>query len=83
MENSIFLSVVIFVIINLIQTWLIFSLKSLIKGGVIIGALEAIELPLIIYLVFKGGTSVFLIVISFEIIQWLSIAYFSTYSKIK
>ena len=83
MNNFLFLLILIFVIINIVQTWLIFTYKLLIKGGIIIGAIEAIEIPLIIYLIIKGGIIGFLVVVFVEIVQWLAIAYFSTRSKIK
>jgi len=83
MNNFLFLLILIFVIINIVQTWLIFTYKLLIKGGIIIGAIEAIEIPLIIYLIIKGGIIGFLLVVFVEIVQWLAIAYFSTRSKIK
>jgi len=83
MPNLLFLLILIFVTINIVQTWLIFTYKLLIKGGIIIGGLEAIEIPLIIYLILKGGIIGFLVVLFVEIIQWSIIAYFSTRSKIK
>jgi len=83
MPNLLFLLILIFVTINIVQTWLIFTYKLLIKGGIIIGGMEAIEIPLIIYLILKGGIIGFLVVVFVEIIQWSIIAYFSTRSKIK
>ena len=83
MNNFLFLLILIFVIINIVQTWLIFTYKLLIKGGIIIGAIEAIEIPLIIYLIIKGGIIGFLLVVFVEIVQWSTIAYFSTRSKMK
>jgi len=83
MPNLLFILILIFVTINIVQTWLIFTYKLLIKGGIIIGGLEAIEIPLIIYLILKGGIIGFLVVLFVEIIQWSIIAYFSTRSKIK
>jgi len=83
MLKFLFFLIVIFVIINIVQTWLIFTYKLLIKGGIIIGAMEAIEIPLIIYLIIKEGIIGFLIVVFVEIVQWSVIAYFSTRSKIK
>jgi len=82
MNNLLFLLILIFIIINIVQTWLIFTYKLLIKGGIIIGAMEAIEIPLIIYLIIKGGIIGFLVVVFVEIVQWSFIAYFSTKSKI-
>jgi len=78
MPNLLFLLILIFIIINIVQTWLIFTYKLLIKGGIIIGTMEAVELPLIIYLIIKGGIIVFLVVVFVEVIQWSVIAYFST-----
>jgi len=83
MSNLLFLLIFIFVIINIIQTWLIFTYKLLIKGGIIIGAMEAIEVPLIIYIIIKGGIIGFSMVVVVETVQWLIIAYFSTRSKMK
>ena len=82
MGNLLFFLILIFVTINIVQTWLIFTYKLLIKGGMIIGAMEAIEIPLIIYLIIKGGIIGFLVVVFVEIVQWSFIAYFSTKSKI-
>ena len=83
MNSLLILLISIFITINIVQTWLIFTYKLLIKGGIIIGGLEAIEIPLIIYLILKGGIIGFLVVLFVEIIQWSIIAYFSTRSKIK
>jgi len=83
MNSLLFLLISIFIIINIVQTWLIFTYKLLIKGGIIIGMMEAAEIPLIIYLILKGGIIGFLVVVFVEIVQWSVIAYFSTKSKIK
>jgi len=83
MNELLFLLILIFVIINIVQTWLIFTYKLLIKGGLIIGGIEVVEIPLIIYLILKGGIIGFLVVVIVEIVQWSVIAYFSTRSKIK
>lgn len=82
MDKLPFFFILIFITINIIQTWLIFTYKFLIRGGLIIGAMEAAEVPLIIYLIIKGGIIGFLAVVFVEIVQWLVIAYFSTKSKI-
>lgn len=81
MDNFLFLLILIFVTINIVQTRLILTYKLLVKGGIIIGTMEAVELPLIIYLIIKGGVMGFVVVVSVEIIQWSLIAYFSTKSK--
>jgi len=83
MDKLPFFFILIFITINIIQTWLIFTYKLLIKGGAIIGAMEAVEIPIILYLIIKGGIIGFLIVVVVETVQWLAIAYFSTRSKIK
>lgn len=75
MTGVLFLLISLFVIINIIQTWLILSYKFLIKGGVIVGLIEAVEVPLIIYLVLEYGSIAFFVVVVTEIIQWLTIAY--------
>jgi len=78
MDELLFLLILIFVIINIAQTWLIFTYKLLIKGRIIIGVMEAVELPLIIYLIIKGGIVGFLVVVFVEIVQWSVIAYLTT-----
>lgn len=70
--------ILVFFGINVIQTWLIFSLKLLIKGGIIIGLIEVIELSLAVYFISQGWLVGFLVVVLTEIIQWSAIAYFST-----
>jgi len=45
--------------------------------------MEAVEIPIILYLIIKGGIIGFLIVVVVETVQWLTIAYFSTRSKIR
>jgi len=82
MQPIVFILIAIFVTINIIQTWLIFTYKLLKKGAVIIGGMEAIEFPIVIYLIIKGGVAGFLTVVLVEIIQWSLIAYLSTKSKI-
>jgi hypothetical protein len=73
----------IFVIINIIQVWLILFFKSLIKGGIIVGLMEALEFCIMIYLLLKKELAIFFLVVSIEVLEWLSLAYFSTKSKIK
>jgi len=82
MANNILIILVIFIIINIIQTWLIIFYKSLIRGAVFIGIIEAVEIPMIIYLITKGAMVGFLTVVFVEISQCLIIAYFSTSDKI-
>ena len=82
MQPIVLVLIIVFVAINIIQTWLIFAYKLLIRGGIIIGAMEAVEIPIILYLIIKGGIIGFLVVVFVEIVQWSFIAYFSTKSKI-
>jgi len=83
MDKLLFPLILVFVIINIVQTWLIFAGKLLIRDGMIIGAIEVLEFPLIIYLISKGRVMGFLVVVFAEIAQWSIIAYFSTRSKMK
>jgi len=77
-RELLFLLTLVFVTINVVQTWLILRYKLLIKGGIIVALLEAIEAPLIIYLILKGGVIVFFMVIITETFQWLFIGYSAT-----
>jgi hypothetical protein len=81
--NFLFLLTTIFVIINIIQVWLILFFKSLIKGGMIVGTMEVLEFCIMIYLLLRKELTIFFLVVSIEILEWLSIAYFSTKNKIK
>jgi hypothetical protein len=81
--NLLFLLATIFVIINIIQVWLILFFKSLIRGGMIVGLMEALEFSIMIYLLLRKELTIFFLVVSIEVLEWLSIAYFSTKSKIK
>ena len=99
MQPIVLVLIIVFVAINIIQTWLIFNYPSrskgekrefilfdhklLKKGAVIIGGMEAVEFPIVIFLIMKGGIAGFLTVVLMEVIQWLLIAYLSTNSKIK
>jgi hypothetical protein len=78
MSSFLFLLILIFVTINIVQTWLILTYKLLIKGGMIIGLMEAVEFSLMIYLFLKGELMIFFTLVFVEIIQWLSIAYLAT-----
>jgi len=83
MSTTLFLLVLIFVIINIIQTWLILTYRLLTKGGIIIGLIEAIEFPVLILLILKGGMAGFLTIVIVEFVQWTTIALLSLSSKIK
>ena len=74
MLNLLFFLILIFVTINVVQTWLIFTYKLLIKGGIIIGLIEAVEIPLIIYIILSGEIAAILAIIGVEVIQWLTVA---------
>ncbi len=77
-NNVLFFLVLIFVIINIVQIWLIFTRKSLIRGGIIIGFLEAIEFILMVYLFLQKELLIFSVLAITEIVQWLVVAYFAT-----
>jgi hypothetical protein len=66
----------IFITLNIIQTWLMLTCKTLIKGAAIIGTIEAVEVPLTIYIMLTGEIVPILIIIGVEVIQWLSIVVF-------
>jgi len=83
MSTTLFLLVLIFVIINIVQTWLILTYRLLTKGGIIIGLIEAIEFPVLILLILKGGMAGFLTIVIVEFVQWTTIAFLSLSSKIK
>ena len=75
MNNLLLFLTLIFIIKHIIEIWLIFTYQKLIKGGIILGAMEAVEIPLIIYLIMKVGLIVFLIIVLVEIIEWLTIGH--------
>jgi len=70
-----FALIILFVIINIIQTWLILSYKRLIRGGVMIGVIEAIEFPILILVIIKAGLIGLLTVVIVEAVQWSTIAF--------
>lgn len=78
MEEFFFLLITIFVTINIIQTWLIFTKGHLAKKGILIGFLEAIEFFLMFYLFLEKELLIFSILVITEISQWISIAYLAT-----
>jgi len=75
MNTLIVFLIIIFVAINFIEIWLMFHYKKLVRGGIILGAMEAFEFPLIIYLIMKGGVIALGIVIFVEAVQWLIVPY--------
>jgi len=81
MSTTLFLLVLIFVIINIVQTWLILTYRLLTKGGIIIGLIEAIEFPVLILLILKGGMAGFLTIVIVEFVQWTTIAFLSSRGK--
>lgn len=78
MGHFLFFLILIFITINIIQTWLIFAKRRLVKGGIIIGFLEAIEFLLMVYLFLQRELLIFYILVATEIVQWLAVAYFAT-----
>ena len=81
MSTTLFLLVLIFVIINIVQTWLILTYRLLTKGGIIIGLIEAIEFPVLILLILKGGMAGFLTIVIVEFVQWTTVALLSLRGK--
>lgn len=75
MNTLLFFLILIYIAKHVIEIWLIFTYKKLIKGGLILGAIAAIDIPLIIYLITKGGVTGFLVVVFVEITEWLIIPY--------
>lgn len=69
--------VVLFIVVNIVQTILVLNYNLLLKGVILIGSIEALELPLIVYLIMKGESRIFTMVIIVELLQWLTIAYLS------
>lgn len=63
----------LFIIIEIVQTWFILFEKRISKGVVGIILTEILELPLELYLILQGKPSVILIVISVMLLQWLVI----------
>ncbi len=63
----------LFIIIEIAQTWFILFEKRISKGvwGIILT--EILELPLELYLILQGKPFVILIVISVMLLQWLAI----------
>lgn len=73
MSNLLFFLIIIFVAIHIIQLWVMFNYKHLMKGAVIIGAMEVLEWPLVIYSILKGETIAFLVIILVEVVFHLII----------
>lgn len=67
--------IVIFLLIEICQGWLMVCCKSLIRGGLIIAIIETVEFPLEVYLILGGGIAGFLTVVFLNIFFWLAIAY--------
>lgn len=81
MTPFLILLIQIFIVKHIIEIWLMFTYKNLIKGGIILGATEAVEIPFIIYLIIKGGIAGFLVVILVEIAEWLTIGFLTLKGK--
>jgi len=65
---------ILFIIIEITQTWLILFEKKIFRGikGLILT--EILELPLEIYFILQGEVFIILIVIGVIVLQWLVIA---------
>ena len=75
MDSLLFFLILIYVAKHIIEIWLLFTYKKLVKGGVILGAMASIDIPFILYLIIKGGVMGFWIVVFVEVTEWLIIPY--------
>jgi len=75
MNSLLFFLILIYVAKHIIEIWLLFTYKKLVKGGVILGAMASIDIPFILYLIIKGGVMGFCIVVFVEVTEWLIIPY--------
>ena len=75
MNSLLFFLILIYVAKHIIEIWLLFTYKKLVKGGVILGAMASIDIPFILYLIIKGGVMAFLVVVFVEVTEWLIIPY--------
>jgi len=75
MNSLLFFLILIYVAKHIIEIWLLFTYKKLVKGGVILGAMASIDIPFILYLIIKGGAMGFLVVVFVEVTEWLIIPY--------
>ena len=69
--------VALFIVVNIIQTIVILNYRLLLKGTIMIVGIEALEIPLIVYLIVNGEGKTFITIVMVEIIQWLTIAFLS------
>ena len=69
------LLVILFILVNIIQTIIILNYRLLLKGTAMIVGIEALEIPLIVYLFVNGEIKIFITIVMVEIIQWLAIAF--------
>ncbi|GEM_PF-1950958 len=69
--------VALFIVVNIIQTIVILNYRLLLKGIIMIVGIEALEIPLIVYLIVNGEVKTFITIVMVEIIQWLTIAFLS------
>lgn len=71
--NFVWFFVIIFVIINAVQTGLILGLRPSKKNGLIIGAIELAEFPLLVLLISNTAALGFLVIVLTNIAQWVII----------
>lgn len=64
---------ILFIGIEIIQTWFLIFEKKFLRGTKGIVLTELLELPLALYLIVRGDTLIILIVISATILHWLAI----------
>lgn len=75
MDSLLFFLILIYVAKHIVEIWLLFTYKKLVKGGVVLGAMASIDIPFILYLIIKGGVMCFWIVVFVEVTEWLIISY--------
>lgn len=75
------LFLVLYVIIEIIQTWFIVFEKRIAKGLKIIILTEIVELPLELYLILQGDPLIILLVIAVMVLQGLAIAILFSFSR--
>lgn len=75
--DILFLLIVLFILFNIIQTIVILNYRLILKGIIVIIGIEALEIPLVVYLIMNGEVKGFIIIVMVEIIQWLVISFLS------
>lgn len=66
-------SLILYIFIEIIQTWFIIFEKRLHRGIKVIVLIEILELPLELYLILQGEVLIILLVISVMVLQWSAV----------